>query len=202
MKTLLLIAALAAAPETVEPSAAYFFDVAGKTVPVELDKAFDPKALAAEKSVTLRVGPNRKFAYGGIEFLYPRQYTWEADVEPRLATWTLSGNDCKVMVHRYAGITDVGQVVDAIGASMLKQFKIEGQKPAEVKLELQGHKLTGKRVEIVVATHRIFTDIYGLKVGGGVVLLVLQDSPTEAGGPSAERIEMGKLLAQSFKAAK
>jgi hypothetical protein len=203
---LVLLAALVAAPalagEADEPPAAYFFELGGKAVPIELDKPFDLKALGSEKSVTLRVGPNRKFTYAGVEFLYPRQYAWEAELEKNLATWTLSGNDCKVMVHRYPGISDVAPMVNGIAQSMLKQFKLEGQKPTDVKLELQGGKLTGKRIEILVATHRIFTEVYGMKSAGGVVLLVLQDSPTESGGQSPERVEMGKLLAQSFKGPK
>jgi hypothetical protein len=206
LSRLVLLAALAAAPafaaETDEPPAAYFFEVAGKMVPIELDKPFDLKAVGAEKSLTLRVGPNRKFTYGGVEFLYPRHYTWEAEIESNLSTWSMSGNDCKVMVHRYPGLTNISELMRSFSDSMLQQFKLEGQKPTDVKLEVQGQKLAGKRVEIVVATHRIFTEIYGMKLGNAAVLIVLQDSPSETGAPSRERAEMGKLLAQSFKVAK
>src|SRR5687767_14977488 len=98
-----MLLVLSAEPaEDREPPLVFYFEAeGGKRVPVELDKPFPPGELG--KSATLRVEPARRFAYAGVEFLYPREYGFEASVEPAFAVWTLSGNDAKVMVQRHKG---------------------------------------------------------------------------------------------------
>ena len=60
--------------------------------PVPVARTFqDPR-------VTVRPEPHRLFPYGGVSFHYPRGFTFEADLDdPAARSWTLSGNDFKVL---------------------------------------------------------------------------------------------------------
>jgi hypothetical protein len=196
-----LLPTLAAAqePGTQEPPASYFFEAGGKNVPVELDKPFDPRALGGVKSATLRVGPHRTFAYGGLELAYPRAFTFEATLKPKVSMWTLSGNDCKVMVHAYPAAPDVDDLRKTVVASLIKALGKEGAKESATQLEVAGKKLAGTRLEFTVSGTRITHDLFAVKSGGGAVILILQDSPGDERAVSDERVEVGKLLAATLK---
>ena len=51
----------------------------------------------------MRPEPHRVFPYGGVAFRYPRAFTFEASLDDAdLRSWTLSGNDFKVMYFVFA----------------------------------------------------------------------------------------------------
>lgn len=201
----LLLTALPAfaGEESRDPPLSLFFEAEGKRVPIELDKAFTLSALGPAKAATLRLEPNREFPYGGIRFKFPREYSFEADLaDPNVKIWTLSGNDCVLMVHRYANQPDTEALQTSVVDEMLKAYKGAKKKTSPVQIELGGTTYKGTRIEVELASTRILQDLYGIRAGKDVVMLIVQDTPKEAGNASRERLATEKLLRESFKIGK
>ncbi len=194
---LLVLSAEPAAADDKEPPLVFFFEAeGGKRVPVELDKAFSPAELG--KSATLKVEPHRKFAYAGVEFEYPREYGFEAAGDGPFASWTLSGNDAKVMVHRYKGQKKAETVHKAVIAEVQKAYGGKAKESAAT-LTAGGRTLEGTRLEVEVMGTFIVQELFPVKSGGDVVELIIQDSPKKPTEPTAERARTGKLLVDTLK---
>lgn len=190
----------AAEPERREPPLVLYFEADGRRIPVELDQPFAAQALGGAKSATLRLEPHREFAYAGLRFRFPRQFTFAADLESPLVTlWTLSGNDCSIMVHRYRGEPDPKAVQQRVLEQMSETYQQEKKKTRPVSLALEGATLQGTRLEVDLATVRILQDFYAVRSGKDVLVLILQDAPRENGQPSVERLGIEKLLKESLK---
>ena len=193
------VPALGAEAESKDPQLVFFFEVDGKRVPLELDKPFATQALSGAKSVTLRLEPHREFAYGGVKFRFPREYSFEADLSsPAFSMWTLSGNDCVLMVHRYRNQPNVQELHASVVDQILKAYKTSNKKSGPIELEVQGTVLKGTRLEVELASTQIVQDVYAIKAGKDVVMLIVQDSPKDKAA-SAERISTERLLRESLK---
>lgn len=194
---LLVLTAEPAASEDREPPLVFYFEAdGGKRVPVELDKPFDASALG--KTATLRVEPHRRFAYAGVEFEYPREYGFEAAGDGPFSSWTLSGNDAKVMVHRYRGQKKADVVHKAVVAEVQKAYGGKAKESAAT-LVAGGKTLEGTRLEVEVMGTFIVQELFPLRSGGDVVELILQDSPKKASEATAERARTGKLISDTLK---
>jgi hypothetical protein len=157
-------------------------------------------ALGGAKAVTLRVQPYRVFPYGGVRFHYPREYTFEADLEsPDVSMWTLSGNDCKILVQRYRGQADHRAVLESVKKGMLARYKDPGAREAAAGLSVPGVDLRGRRIDVRVATTLIRQDLYSAPAGPDTVLLILQDSPREDGEPSADWAGAERMLRETLQ---
>lgn len=201
--TLVLVSLHAAPPpsapvdEKAEPPLVFFFEgEGGKKTPVELDKAFAPADLG--KSATLRLEPHRRFAYAGLEFKYPREYGFEADADAQFSTWTLSGNDAKLIVQRIKNQKKVDVAHKSVVAETQKAYGGKAKESA-VSIELAGKKLDGTRIEVDLAGSQIVQDWFPFKSGNDVVELIIQDSPKKAGEPSPERVRTEALLKETLK---
>ena len=192
--------ATAAEAEGKDPQLVFFFDADGRRVPVELDKAFSPQLLGTAKAATLRLEPHREFAYGGLRFRFPREYSFEAELgSPVLSMWTLTGNDCTLMIHRYRNQANAEELQQGVVEQMLTAYKDARKKSGPARLELQGETLRGTRLEVELASTRIFQDIFAIRSGKDVVMLIIQDSPKADAAVSAERLATVKLLKESLK---
>lgn len=203
--SLLLAAALGAAPapapaaepEDREPPLVLYFEAeGGKRVAVELDKPFNPSELG--KSATLKLEPQRRFGYAGLEFRYPREYGFEAQLQPQVSSWTLSGNDAKVMVQRYKGQKKVDVLHKSVIAEMQKAYGGKA-KESPVTLAAGGRTLEGTRIEVDLAGTFIVQDVFPIKSGSDAVELIIQDAQNKAGEPSAERVKTEALLKETLK---
>lgn len=200
--TLLLAAAPvapapAAEPEDREPALGLYFEVeGGKRVPVEVGKPFNPGELG--RSATLRLEPDRRFAFAGLEFRYPREYGFEAQVQSQLATWTLSGNDTKLIVHRYKGQKKVESLHKSVVAQLHSAYGGKA-KESPASLAAGGRTLEGTRLSVDLAGTTIVQDVFGFKSGNDVVVLIIQDSPRKPGEPSADRVRTEGLLKETLK---
>src|SRR6188508_2535975 len=86
-----------ASDETREPPAKYRLEVDGKAYAIAEGEALKLTGTLTDPTVKLLVEPYREFAHGGVTFLYPRSFTFEADLQDADAkNWTLSGNDFKI----------------------------------------------------------------------------------------------------------
>ena len=87
-----------------EPPLLLYFETDGKRIPIELDKPFDPAALAGTKTATLRAEPYRVFPYAGLSFRYPRGYAYSFDAslgEGAVSVWEVEGTDFKILVQQF-----------------------------------------------------------------------------------------------------
>lgn len=186
-----------APPEDVEPALVFYFEAeGGKRVPVELDKPFNPGDLG--KSATLKLEPRRRFAYAGLQLDYPREWGFEADLDAQFASWTISGNDAKVVVQRYKNQKRVDQLHKNVVAEVQKAY---GGKAKETPATLTagGRTLEGTRLEVDLAGVPIVQELYPVKSGADVVELIIQDAPKKSGEPSAERVKLEGLLRETLK---
>lgn len=187
----------AAEPEDREPPLVLYFEAeGGKRVPVELDKAFNPADLG--KSATLKLEPQRKFSYAGLEFSYPREYGFEAQVAQPVTSWTLSGNDAKVMVQRFKGQKKVDVLHKSVIAGIQKAYGGKA-KESPITLAAGGRTLEGTRIEVDLAGAFIVQDLFPIKSGADGVELIIQDSQKKLGEPSAERVKTEALLKETLK---
>lgn len=208
-RTICLAVTLAGLPaaagdgEARDPKLNFFFEADGKRVPIELDAPFTTAALGASKSVVLRLEPHREFTYGGVRFRFPREYSFEADLaDPNVKIWTLSGNDCVLMIHRYANQPSVDELQQSVVDEMLKAYKGAKKKTAPVSMDVQGTVNKGTRIEAELASTRIHQDLYAIRSGKDVVMLIVQDTPKEGGDASKERLATERLLRDSLKLGK
>lgn len=186
-----------AEPEDREPPLVLYFEAeGGKRVPVELGKPFNPAELG--KSARLELEPQRRFGYAGLEFKYPREYGFEAQLQPQFTSWTLSGNDAKVMVQRYKGQKKVDVLHKSVIAEMQKAYGGKA-KESPVTLAAGGRTLEGTRIEVDLAGAVIVQDVFPIKSGSDAVELIIQDAQKKSGEPSAERVKTEALLKETLK---
>jgi hypothetical protein len=195
---LLLLTLLSAEPEDKEPPLVFYFEAdGGKRVSVELDKPFNPGELG--KTATLKVEPTRKFAFAGLEFSYPREFGFEASLEGASSqSWTLSGNDAKVIVQRFKAQKKPEAVHKSLVADVQKKYG-DKAKESPAQLVVMGRTLEGTRLEVDVMGTFIVQELFAVKSGGDTVELIIQDSPKKLNEPSAERARTGALLKDTLK---
>jgi hypothetical protein len=189
-----------AAGEREEPPLVLYFEVDGKHVPIEIDKPFAPAQLGGAKSATLRLEPWRQFAFGGVQFRYPREFTFEVDTSsPGVSMWTLSGNDAKCMVHRYEGQSNPAEVQKALVDELVKTYGAGATAASPTTLDLAGSKLKGTRLDIQMAGTKLAQSVFSVRAGADVLVFVFQDSPNERGQPTPEWNRMLQMLDGSLK---
>jgi hypothetical protein len=183
-----------------EPPQIFYLEFDGKKVPIELDKPFPTEALEGTRSVTLRVEPFRVFRHGGLSFHYPREYTFEADhTTPGLALWTLSGNDCVIMVQRYEGDRDPEAMRQLVVNGLAAKYKDAKLKRGEATWKLKDTTLKGIRLEVELAGSGLHQDLYAFRAGDSSVVLMIQDSLQDDGKPSADRVRADKMLSETLR---
>jgi hypothetical protein len=184
-----------------EPPQIFYLEVDGKKVPIELDKPFPTESLKGSKSVILRVEPFRVFRYGGLTFQYPREYNFEADHStPGLGLWTLSGNDCVIMVQRFEGNADPEEMRRLVVDQLAAKYEGAKKKQGETTLKLKDTILKGIRLEVEFAESTFHQDSYALPAGkNDSVVLMIQDSVQDDGKPSADRVRAEKLLSETLR---
>lgn len=182
-----------------EPPQLFFLESGGQKAAIELDTPFETRLLAANPSATLRVEPYRVFPYAGLEFHYPREYTFEADfTKPGVVIWTLSGNSCLIMIQRFENnkehLTIRGQVSTGI-ANIFAGSKVDRQ----CSLKLKDEALHGVGLEARIGPAQLRQDFYSCASGEDSIVLVLQDTPSDNGQPSADRVRAEKMLCETLR---
>lgn len=194
-------APLVAADEKQEPVMKYTLEVDGKPheikpgVPLQIDGALNKPTLL------LKAAETRTFTYGGVEFQYPSNFTWEADLEePNCKSWTMSGNDFKIM---YFAFSEEELPSQAFLTSMAGNFKNQADDPAKsirpVKRNLGGKEYEGHQLVISVGGANIHTEAYAIKSPKGGRMMVFQDGLPDEKNISAEGIRTLELLEKTFK---
>ena len=188
------------AGEAQEPPQLFFLELEGKRIPIELDKPLGTDVLGGAKAVTLRVEPHRVFRYAGLRFHYPREYTFEADLDMAAVwLWTLSGNDSKIIIQQYKSSKDHGAALELVKKELVAVYKDNKTIEAPVKLSIRGTEVKGKRIEVSIANTLIRQDLYSFPSGKDSIVVILQDSPQDSGSPSADRTRMEKMFCETLQ---
>lgn len=185
-----------AADETQEPRQVFRVEIAGQIHRVPEGDPLPLQGTFTDPTVKITAEPFREFTYGGMSFRYPKQFTFEAEVEgDGNRNWTLSGNDFKIMA--FVLPDDVS--ADAYAAAIVAQFGEENCTVSEFKSDLPGAEEQGTQIKVNVAGHAMTMDVIELPTEKGSRLLVLQDSPTAAGARSKEAQATMKELKATFQ---
>lgn len=144
-------------------------------------------------SISVTMDPVRRFDALGIRFDYPREFMFEADLDSEANdSWTLSGNNVKIMVLRLPA--------DASDEYMARQLAAQygGQTSIRpVVMALGQREYAGWRVHAEVATMSFVQDIFALPgIDGRARFIVVQDESEQA---TAESTYVRGLLARTFQ---
>ena len=165
--------------ESVEPPIRFVVEIDGKRSPslvagesVEIEGEFrNPK-------IRVLPEPVRRFAYGGISFNYPHNFSFEADLESEFVKiWTLSGANVSVMVmasrYELTALSFLDGVIDELGPD---NAEIAEEK---VELKLGKHVLSGNRLKSELLSTKTLMDAYEVPSSKGHCLIVFQRTGDE-----------------------
>ncbi len=186
--------------EDQEPPLLLYLEADGKKIPVELDKPIKLDDLSGAKSATLRAEPHRVFAYGGVSFHYPREFSFARNLNDENATgWVVSAGGYAIMVQRIKGQDDPAKILDLVVKHLVTtQFKDARPIQSDTKLELKDATLKGRGIELSLANQSLKQELYAFAVGDDTVTMILQDAPLN-GKPAPTRAKAEKMLKETLK---
>ena len=193
----IVVWAASPADESLEPPVTYTLTLGGQKVdllegrPVTISGSFSNPVAVLEASTS------RIFPHAGISFAFPRSFTFEADLEDADSkSWTLSGNDFKIMVFSLANLSSAKSYVEGV-AEVLAGDEIVREKAA---LKLPNPNLGRAAVRFEMVGNPMRFEAYELpSLGKRKRLLVLQDSPPEGKTSSAEALMARAMLESTFR---
>lgn len=182
-----------AVDETSEPKLGFTVRIGATELKLSEGDQLPAKGTFTDPSVSVTVDPERLFTHGGLSFSYPRHFAFEADLADAASqSWTLSGNDVKILIFRFA--TELS--VDAYVKELVEGF---GPKTtvSPVSIQLGSRQYSGQRLRAVVATHEFTQDVFALpSVKGRGRMLVVQD---DGSGNKPESQPTRALLSKTFQ---
>lgn len=179
--------------ETTEPKLSFTVRVGSTELRLSEGDQLPAKGTFTDPAVSVTVDPERVFTHAGLSFAYPRNFSFEADLsEPHSHSWTLSGNDVKIMVFRFSTELSIESFSKEIAEGFGPSASI-----SPISIQLGSTEYSGKRVRAKIATHAFTQDIFSLPaIKGKGRFLVLQD---DADGNKPESQPTRALLAKTFR---
>jgi hypothetical protein len=177
--------------ETREPPIKYNLDVDGKLYSLIGGEPLKITGTLTNPIVKIKAEPYREFTYGGISFVYPRHFTFEADLKDSdCKSWLLSGKSFiltyflfseKITLEEYAG-------------SLIEAFGKENCTKSLTTIEFLGIKYNGIKLDLVLSGQKIIQEYFIIPSTEGSKMILFQDSLTETGAATKEAIETLALL--------
>lgn len=183
------------APPDQEPPLQLLLTSGGRTTPAVPGHAVRLGDAPDAPEVTVELHPHRLFHRRGLRFTYPRAYGFEAELDAQVEEWVLSGNDHKIMVFFYVGLTGHEPTRRDVVANVTRNFGPTAR-VEPVTLELGGRTYSGDRVLATLVGHDLRTDIVSFAGTGGAFILMFQDNGSEG---SAEGAATMGLLARELR---
>lgn len=185
-----------AADESQEPPVKYTLELSGQKQELILDTPVTVSGTFNNPKLLLKAAVTRQFACGDVTFQYPASYTWEASINgPNKKTWTLSGNDFKIMVFVVEAPIEPGEYLRGLA----QQVHSPGAPITDIERELGGRKFQGKRSVLKIGSVDFVFEVYILPYESGSRMLVLQDSPAQGRASSSDGERSIALLLDSFR---
>ncbi|MBI3173128.1 MAG: hypothetical protein HYZ25_05375 [Chloroflexi bacterium] len=177
----------------------YTLKIGNKTISIQDGETIRVEGFYQNPEITLIVEPYDLFSCDDVRFQYPREFIYEADLEQdHVKSWTLSGNDCKIMYFAFDVPIQVNDFLD----SMLERYGRQNCMVTDaVPLTLGQRIFTGTAIHTTLAGVKISVDIYQIPSsasGTSMKLLVVQDCIDSFGSRSTEGTHAIQLLEQSF----
>ncbi len=179
--------------ETSEPKLGFTVRIGATELHLSEGAELPAKGTFTDPSVSVTVDPERLFTHVGMSFSYPRHFAFEADLSDAASqSWTLSGNDVKIMIFRFATELSVDSFVTDLAAGFGPKSTI-----SPISIQLGPVQYSGKRIRAVLATHEFTQDVLPLpSVKGRGRFLILQD---DASGAKPESQPTRALLSKTFQ---
>ena len=196
--TMLIILSCTAlvASEKEEPPLGYTLRLDKETIRLVPGKETQIPGRFENPRATLVPDKERLFTYGGVQFKYPVNFAFEADLETEgIKVWTLDGNDFVITIHQYEsdGMTPKDL------ADELKKLYGGKTKTQAKSYTFNGEKYSGLRVEATIAGTKVIQDILTVPTKKGSRLLILQDLPPDEKVSEDESKLVLKLLGETLK---
>ena len=177
----------------------YTLKIGNKTISLQDGQTVRVEGFYQNPEITLIVEPYNLFSCDDVRFKYPREFIYEADLEQAyVKSWTLSGNDCKIIYFAFDVPIQIGDFLDGM-------FERYGRQNCTVTdaapLTLGQMILSGTAIHTTLAGVKIAIDVYQVPSsasGSSMKLLVIQDCIDSFGSRSTEGIHAIQLLEQSF----
>ena len=151
-----------------------------------------------DPKMVLTMAKERHFDKGGVSFLYPASYTFEAEVEnPNIKTWTLSGNDVKFIIFRLKDKANPRVFAADIAENFGPQRNVSKHSR---KLGKRVYK--GSKIQITSGGYHLVQEVLDIPVKQGSILIILQRPDEREQYDEAEVNGAIKLMTESFVAKK
>jgi hypothetical protein len=185
-----------AADDSQEPPLKYTIEINGQQHDFVLDRPVQIHGTYRDPKVVLRASLTRHFTYGALAFQYPASFIWEAQIKaPDEKSWTLSGNDFKIMYFVLPGMLSVDEYAQALA----KEFGKGSTRISDTERMLGGHRHKGKLLLVKLVGTALCFEVYALPARAGSRLLVFQDTPPDNKAISEEGEKALRLLSETFK---
>jgi len=181
-----------------EPPVTYVLTVGDQKISLVEGQRVRLQGSFEDPEVMLAAEPHRTFANAGISFRYPRAFGFDASLsDPASRSWSLSGNDAKIMYFVIAGPVTVAEFAQGLTSQFGKE-NVETTE-AETRLTLGRETLVGMSLRVTLAATPMSISVYRVPLEGPETrLLVLQNSLGATHAPSSEGQEALALLKASF----
>ncbi len=184
----------------VAPPLRFHLELEGRDVPVQLDASFLIPASDTPRAARLRMDPQRLFQLPGLEFEYPAELAFSADLsDPDFDHWSLEGPSTSILVQRYGDVESLeallAEVVTALGEYYEDQGEIVG-----TTIELGPRELAGYQLRIDHLGSAIVQSVFTFRTGDTNYALMVadyRDSLEDSVGEGRQAVET--LLKQTFR---
>lgn len=177
----------------------YTLKIGNKTISIQDGQTVRVEGLYHNPEITLIVEPYNLFSCDDVRFNYPREFIYEADLEQaHVKSWTLSGNDCKLMYFAFDVPIQISDFLDG----MLERYGRQNCTVTDAAPLTLGQVIsTGTAIHTTLTGVKLAIDVYQVPPsasGTSMKLLVIQDCIDSLGGRSTEGTRAIQLLEQSF----
>lgn len=174
----------------------YTLKIGNKIISIQDGQTVRVEGHYQDPEITLIVEPYAVFSYDDIHFKYPKEFIYEADFDqPHVKSWTLSGNDCKLMCFVFDVPVQINDFLDG----MLERYGHQNCTVTDAApLTFGQMELSGTTIHTTLAGVKMAIDTYQLpSSGASMKLLVVQDCMDPSGSRSVEGVYAIQLLEQS-----
>ncbi|MEN8784995.1 MAG: hypothetical protein ABF379_11575 [Akkermansiaceae bacterium] len=182
--------------EKTEPKRNYTLKIGDRSFQISEGVPFDLKAGDKNQKATLTASTYRTFTHQNLNFDYPAHYSFEADLTNLQAkSWTLSGNDCTVMVFGMgARVTH-----NEMAKEMANGFGKKNSKTRKTLLELGKKEYNVSIIDVTIAGTDLKLEIFAIELSpNSSTLFIIQDSLGDDGKHSNDYQVLRKFLDRSF----
>ncbi len=185
--------AFAAPDESLEPPLPHFLQIGEERYEFKLGEKLPVKGSFVDPVITVHAGDYRVFDYGGVRFEYPAKFGWEAEQDGDTRTWTLSGNDFKILYFRMKVGFSAERYAEKIRERMPKSSPV-----VPIERDFGGKRIVGAQVVAHFSEYAVRHEAFEIPVKDGAAMLVFQDADNGGKGSTEAAQTLPRMLS-SFR---